>query len=327
MRRRDFFGIIGGAVAWPLSAQAQQSPRPPIVGYLMNARPEGGTAFVAAVRKGLGEAGMVEGKDFTEELRWSNNDADRLPELAADLVRRRVAVIVALTTSPAVRAAKAATTEIPIVFVTGIDPVQAGFVTSLNRPGGNVTGISAMNLELGSKWIALLHELLPAAKRVAVLVNFEGGESARLLITNTQAANLAIGLQTEFVFASKVDEIDSALAGLGSRAQALIVHPDVFFVQNRAKLAALAIREKLPTLSTLPDFTKAGGMMSYGSNFIDAHRQAGIYVGRILRGDKPGELPVQQASKFNFMINLKTAKAIDVDIPATLLARADEVIE
>ena len=328
MRRREFLSsLVGAAALWPLAARAQQSPRLPVVGYLMNSTPEGGTAFVAAVRNGLDEAGMVEGKDFTSELRWANNDADRLPGLAADLVRRRVAVIVATAASPTVRAAKTATTEIPIVFVTGIDPVQAGFVTSLNRPGGNVTGISTMNLELGSKWVALLHELLPAAKRVAVLVNFEGGESARLLITGTQAATLAMGLQTEFVFASKVGEIDAALAGLGSRAQALIVHPDTFFIQNRAKLAALAIREKLPTLSTLPDFAKAGGMMSYGSNFIDAHRQAGVYVGRILRGDKPGELPVQQASKFNFVINLKTAKAIGVDIPATLLARADEAIE
>jgi len=238
-----------------------------------------------------------------------------------------VAVIVALTTSPAVRAAKAATTQIPIVFATGIDPVQAGFVASLNRPGGNVTGISGMNLELGSKWVALLHELLPAAKRVAVLVNFEGGESARLLITGTQAASLAIGLQPEFVFASKADEIDAALAGLGSRAQALVVHPDSFFVPHIAKIAALAIREKLPALSTLPDFARAGGMMSYGSNFIDANRQAGIYVARILKGEKPNELPVQQASKFNFVINLKTAKAIGVDIPPTQLARADEVIE
>src|SRR6266566_45376 len=177
MRRRDFFGVLSGALAWPLSARAQQSPRLPVVGYLMNSTPEGGSAFVAAVRKGLDEAGMVEGKDFTSELRWANNDADRLPGLAADLVRRRVAVIVATAASPTVRAAKTATTEIPIVFVTGIDPVQAGFVTSLNRPGGNVTGISTMNLELGSKWISLLHELLPAAKRVAVLVNFAGGES------------------------------------------------------------------------------------------------------------------------------------------------------
>jgi putative ABC transport system substrate-binding protein len=314
-------------MVWPLAAQAQPSLQPPVVGYLMNGRPEGQTALVDAVRKGIGEAGLVEGKDFTGEFRWANNDADRLPGLAADLVRRRVAVLVALTTSPAVRAAKTATTEIPIVFVTGTDPVQAGFVTSLNRPGGNVTGISAMNLELGSKWVALLHELLPTAKRVAVLVNFEGGESARLLITGTQAANLAIGLQTEFVFASKVDEIDAALAGLGSRAQALIVHPDAFFLQHRATLAALAIREKLPTISTLPDFAKVGGMMSYGSNFIDAHRQAGAYVARILRGEKPGELPVQQASKFHFVINLKTAKAIGAEIPATLLARTDEVIE
>ena len=279
------------------------------------------------MRKGLDEAGLVEGKDFTSDVRWANHDADRLPGLATDLVRRRVAIIVALNTTLSTRAAKTATTEIPIVFVTGTDPVQAGLVTRLNRPGGNVTGISTMNLALGSKWVALLHELLPAIKRVAVLVNLAAGDTARSLITGTQEAALAIGLQTEFVFANNEGEIDAALAGLGTRAQALIIHPDALFSQNRAKVAALAIREKLPALSTVPDFAKAGGLMSYGSNFIDAHRQGGIYVARILRGDKPGELPVQQATKFNFVINLKTAKTIGVDIPATLLARADEVIE
>jgi putative ABC transport system substrate-binding protein len=323
MRRREFLGIFGGAAAaWPFAAQAQQPAPPPVIGFLSQSTPEAGAAFVAAVRKGLGEAGMVEGKDFTSEVRWANRDADRLPGLANDLVRRRVAVIVALNTALTVRAAKTTTTEIPIVFMT-----KAGLVTSLNRPGGNVTGISAMNLEIASKWVALLHELLPAIKRIAVLVNFTSGESARQLITGTQAAALTIGLQTEFVFADNESEIDAAFAGLGARAQALIIHPDALFGQYRVKLAALAIREKLPALSIVPDFAKAGGLMSYGSNFIDALRQGGIYVARILKGAKPGELPVQQATKFNFVINLKTAKAIGVDIPATLLARADEVIE
>jgi len=327
MKRREFITRLGGvAVAWPLAARAQQ-PTMPVIGFLSHGTPEGTAAFVAAVRKGLGEAGLVEGKDVTSELRWARHDADRLPALAADLVQRRVALIVTLDTVAAARAAKAATTEIPIVFALGTDPVQAGLVASLNRPGGNITGISTMNLDLGSKWIGLLHELLPAAKRFAVLVNIENADSARSIITRTQEAALALGTQTEILFASNEREIDAALAGLGARAQALILHPDVLFTQNLEKLAALAIREKLAALYSTPNFPQAGGLMSYGSSFLEAQRQAGVYVGRILKGEKPGELPVQRASKFDFVINLKTAKTIRIDIPTTLLARADEVIE
>ena len=327
MKRREFITRLGGvAVAWPLAARAQQ-PTMPVIGFLSHGTPEGTAAFVAAVRKGLGEAGLVEGKDVTSELRWARHDADRLPALAADLVQRRVALIVTLDTVAAARAAKAATTEIPIVFALGTDPVQAGLVASLNRPGGNITGISTMNLDLGSKWIELLHELLPAAKRFAVLVNIENADSARSIITQTQEAALALGTQTEILFASNEREIDAALADLGARAQALIMHPDVLFTQNLEKLAALAIREKLAALYSTPNFPQAGGLMSYGSSFLEAQRQAGVYVGRILKGEKPGELPVQRASKFDFVINLKTAKTIRIDIPTTLLARADEVIE
>jgi len=326
MKRRAFITLLGGAVAWPLAARAQQ-PAMPVVGFLSHGTPEGTASFVAAVRKGLGEAGLVEGKDVTSALRWARHDADRLPALAADLVQRRVALIVTLDTVAAARAAKAATTEIPIVFALGTDPVQAGLVASLNRPGGNITGISTMNLDLGSKWIGLLHELLPAAKRFAVLVNIENVDSARSIITQTQEAALALGTQTEILFASNEREIDAALAGLGARAQALIMHPDVLFTQNLEKLAALAIREKLAALYSTPNFPQAGGLMSYGSSFLEAQRQAGVYVGRILKGEKPGELPVQRASKFDFVINLKTAKTIRIDIPTTLLARADEVIE
>ena len=305
----------------------RSSRRCRLVGFLSHGRPEGTAAFVAAVRKGLLEAGLVEGKDVTSELRWARHDADRLPALAADLVQRRVALIVTLDTVAAARAAKAATTEIPIVFALGTDPVQAGLVASLNRPGGNITGISTMNLDLGSKWIGLLHELLPAAKRFAVLVNIENADSARSILTQTQEAALALGTQTEILFASNEREIDAALAGLGARAQALIMHPDVLFTQNLEKLAALAIREKLAALYSTPNFPQAGGLMSYGSSLLEAQRQAGVYVGRILKGEKPGELPVQRASKFDFVINLKTAKTIRIDIPTTLLARADEVIE
>ena len=326
MKRRAFITLLGGAVAWPLAARAQQ-PAMPVVGFLSHGTPEGTASFVAAVRKGLGEAGLVEGKDVTSALRWARHDADRLPALAADLVQRRVALIVTLDTVAAARAAKAATTEIPIVFALGTDPVQAGLVASLNRPGGNITGISTMNLDLGSKWIGLLHELLPAAKRFAVLVNIENADSARSIITQTQEAALALGTQTEILFASNEREIDAALVDLGARAQALIMHPDVLFTQNLEKLAALAIREKLAALYSTPNFPQAGGLMSYGSSFLEAQRQAGVYVGRILKGEKPGELPVQRASKFDFVINLKTAKTIRIDIPTTLLARADEVIE
>jgi putative ABC transport system substrate-binding protein len=328
IRRRQFITLLGGAAAaWPLAARAQQAAPPPVIGYLSHGTPEGTSAFVAAVRNGLGETGLVEGKDVTSELRWARHDADRLPALAADLVQRRVALIVTLDTVTAARAAKAATTQIPIVFALGTDPVQAGLVASLNRPGGNVTGISTMNLDLGSKWVELLHELLPAARRFAVLVNIENADSARSLITRTQEAALTLGMQTEVLFASTEREIDAALAGLGARAQALIIHPDVLFTQNREKLAALAMREKLPALYSIRDFPQAGGLMSYGSSFLEAQRQAGVYAGRILKGEKPGELPVQRATTFTFVINLKTAKALGLDVPPTLLARADEVIE
>jgi putative tryptophan/tyrosine transport system substrate-binding protein len=327
LRRRQFLTLLGGAAAaWPFTAHSEQGA-PPVIGYLSHGTPEGTADFVTAVRKGLDEAGFVEGKDITSELRWARHDADRLPALAADLVQRRVAVIVTLDTVTAARAAKAATSEIPIVFALGTDPVQAGLVGSLNRPGSNITGISSMNLDLGSKWVELLHELLPAAKRFAVLVDIENTDSARSIITRTQEAALALGTQTEILFASNEREIDAALAGLGARAQALIMHPDVLFTQNLQKLAALTIREKLAALYSTPNFPQAGGLFSYGSSFSETQRQAGVYAGRILKGEKPGDLPIQRATKFNFVINLKTAKTIGIDIPATLLVRADEVIE
>jgi putative ABC transport system substrate-binding protein len=326
--RRELLAALGSAaVAWPLAARAQQSAMP-VIGYLAQGTSEGTAALVDAVRKGLGEAGIVEGKDVTSELRWAGNVADRLPGLAVELIQRRVAVIVALDTVAAARAAKAATTEIPIVFAgVGTDPVQAGLVASLNRPGGNVTGISTMNSDIGPKWVGLLHELLPAAKRFAVLVNIANAEVARSIITGTQGATLMIGMQCEILFASNEDEIDAALSGLGDRSQALIIQTDVLFLQHREKLAALAIREKLPALYALRDFPNAGGLMSYGSSWLDAHRQGGVFAGRILKGEKPGDLPVQRATKFDLVINLRTAKTIGIDIPATLLARADEVIE
>jgi putative tryptophan/tyrosine transport system substrate-binding protein len=326
MRRREFITLLGGAVGpGPLTAYAQAQT--PIVGYLAQGTPEGAAPLIAAVRKGIGEAGLVEGKDFTSEFRSAGNDADRLPGLATDLIQRRVAVIATLGTVASARAAKAGTTEIPIVFAMGTDPVHAGLVASLNHPGGNITGISTLSLDLGSKWVGLLHELLPAANYFAVLVNLANPDAAQSLITGAQLGARSIGLQTEFIFAGSEGEIEPAFAGLGWRAHALIIQPEVLFFQNLRKLAVLAIREKLPALYALRDFPQAGGLMSYGSSLIEAHRQAGVYVARILKGEKPGDLPVQQATKFNFVINLKTAKAIGSDIPATMLARADEVIE
>jgi putative ABC transport system substrate-binding protein len=236
-------------------------------------------------------------------------------------------VIVTLNTVTAALAAKAATREIPIVFALGTDPVQAGLVSSLNHPGGNITGISTMNLDLGEKWIGLLRELLPTAKRFAVLVNIQNAESARSLISGTQAAALRIGLQNEILFAGNEREIESTMDGLGGRSQALIIQPEVLFLQNLDKLAAFAIREKLPALYALRDFPRAGGLMGYGSSLIEAQRHAGVYAGRIIKGEKVGDLPVELATKFDFVINLKTAKAIGLDIPPTMLARADEVIE
>ena len=325
MRRRDFIkGIAGSTVTCPLAAGAQSVP--PMIGYLAQAKPEEIAVLVAANRNGLGETGLVEGKDYISEFRSAGGDANLLPGLATELVQRRAAVIVTLDTLAAARAAKAVTTAVPIVFATGADPLRGRLVESLNRPGGNITGISAMNLELGSKWVGLLHELLPAAKRIAILVNIENADVARMMITDTQEAAFSMGLQTEFVFASNEGEIEPALSGLGARSQGLIIQTDVAF-RNSEEVAGFAVRGKLPALAAQKDFAKAGGLMSYGSSFVEAQRLAGTYVGRILKGEKPGDLPVQRATKFDFLINLKTAKALGLTIPPTLLARADEVIE
>ncbi len=326
MRRREFIRLAGGAaIAWPLAALAQ-TPLP-VVGYLAEGTPESSAALVDAIRKGLSEGGLVEGRDFSSEFRFARHDADLLPGLAVDLIRRRMAIIVVLDTVAAARVAKTATTEIPVLFTVGPDPVKTGLVGSLNRPGGNVTGISTMNAAIAAKWIGLLHELLPDAKRCAILVNVANAETAKSSIIDAQDAAFALGLQTEVRFASNEGEIDVAFSGLGARAQAIIIQPDELFTQNVTKLAALAIRERLPALYPLREFAEAGGLMAYGSSFIEAHRQAGVYAARILKGERSGELPVQQATKFDFVINLKTAKALGLTIPPGLLSIADEVIE
>jgi putative ABC transport system substrate-binding protein len=325
MRRRDFITLLGGAAAaWPIAARAQQ-PAVPVVGFLHAGVPTSYTP--SAFLKGLSEAGYVEGRNVTIEYRWANNDNSRLPELAADLVRRRVTVIATPGSSIAAHAAKALTTTIPIVFGAAIDPVQQGLVASLNRPGGNVTGINSMTGELGSKHLALLREVVPGAVRIAALVNpntLGGG----LMIRDLQAAAASLERQIVVVTASALPEIYSAFASAArERAEAMLVTTNPLFGAHRSLLAVLAARRALPTIYTDRIFPEAGGLLSYGSSVVSLYRQAGIYTGRVLKGEKPANLPVMQETKFELVINLQVAKALEIAIPATLLALADEVIE
>jgi putative ABC transport system substrate-binding protein len=324
--RREFITLLGGAVAaWPLAARAQQ-PKMPVIGYLYAGAPETSAHFVAAFRGGLSEAGYVEGRDGAVEYRWAHNDVARLPELAADLVRRRVAVIVASAPVAAV-AAKAATTTIPIVFRVSWDPVELGLVASLNRPGGNITGVHAMSWEIGSKRLGLLHELLPGASRFGVLVN-PSDPNAEHLIRDLQAAASVIQRHIEFFNARNSAEIDVALASLvQNRPDALLVAPQSLFVNRRVQVVGLAMRHILPAIYPSRDFAEIGGLMSYGSSASEQFRLTGIYAGRVLKGEKPAEMPILRASKFELVVNLQTAKVLGIEVPATLLAAADEVIE
>ncbi len=300
----------------------------PVIGYLEAGSPEASANLVAAFRKGLSEAGYVEGRNVAIVFRWAHNENDRLPDLAADLVHRRVDVIVTPVSTPAAFASKAATTTIPIVFGTGADPVRAGLVASLNRPGGNVTGVNTMSLELMPKRLGLLNELLPGAARFAVLVNPSNPFGAEPAITDVRAAAVAIGQQIEVFTASSNRDIDTAFATLTQkRADAVVFTPDALFDSRRVQLAILAARHQLPALHWKREFAEVGGLMSYGSNVADVLRHTGIYTGRILKGERPADLPVLLPTKFEFVINLQTAKALGLEIPPTLLARADEVIE
>jgi ABC-type uncharacterized transport system substrate-binding protein len=327
--RRNFITLLGGAAAaWPLAARAQQPATMPVIGFLHSASAAAYAAPLAAFRKALSEAGYVEGQNVAIEYRWANNENDRLPELAADLVRRQVALIVAAGSTPSALAAKAATSTIPIVLVFGADPVRLGLVASLNRPGGNVTGISSINRELSSKRLGLLHELLPRAARFGVLVNPDNPSITESFVTELQTAASAIGRQIEVVTASTNGDIDTAFATLvKKRADALLISPDALFVTRRVQLITLAVRHALPALYHRRELAEAGGLMSYGSDLPDQYRQTGVYVGRILKGEKPAEMPVQLPTRFEFVINLQTAKTLGIEIPATLLALADEVIE
>ena len=325
-RRREFITLLGGvAIAWPLAVDAQQ-PAMPVVGFLNHAPPN--AALAAAFRKGLSETGFVEGQNVAIEFRWANNEFDRLPALAADLVSRHVAVIATPLSTPAALAAKAATTTIPIVFGIGTDPVQTGLVTSFNRPGGNITGIAGMSWELAAKRLGLLHELLPKATRFAVLVNPNSHETNEPFLKDVHAAAAAIRTQSDLLSATNNREIDTAFATVvGERADALLVAPETLFLSRRLQIVGLCLRHAVPALYPWREAVEIGGLMSYASSIADLNRQTGIYTGRVLKGETPAELPVMRATKIEFIINLQTAKTIGVDIPPTLLASADEVIE
>ena len=327
MQRRYFFGVLSGAAVWPLSAWAQQ-PAMPVVGFLHVVSPGPFVRFVTAFRLGLSEAGYVEGQNVKIEFRWAEGHADRLPALAADLVRRHVNVIATPGNTGAALAAKAATATIPIVFGIPDDPVKFGLVASLARPGGNATGINFFTAELVAKRLGLLHELVPAAVRVAVLVNPADATNAETTVKGVEAAARTIGLQTKIVKATTSDEIDAAFAGFArERPDALFVGPGAFFNTRRVQLVTLAARRAIPAAYSVRDYAEAGGLMSYGTSIADMFRQVGVYTGRILKGAKPADLPVVQPTKFELVINLKTANALGLKIAPQLLASADEVIE
>jgi ABC-type uncharacterized transport system substrate-binding protein len=311
MKRRKFMTLLSGAVAWPLAARAQQ-PTMPVVGYLGAQSPAAFASRVTAFRQGLGETGYVEGRNVAIEFRWAEGQHDRLPVLAAELVARRVAVIVAPGGPPAAIAAKSVTTTIPIVFEMGADPIAMGLVTSLNRPGGNLTGVSSLNVEVTPKRLEILHEAIPTATVVAVLLN-PTSPTADSQLRNLQEAARALGLQLHVLHASGARDFDAVFATLLQlRASGLVVASDTFFATHSEQLAAIALRHAVPAIHQSRDFTLAGGLMSYGGSFVESHRQAGVYTGRVLKGDKPADLPVQQVTKVELLINLKTAKALGV---------------
>jgi putative tryptophan/tyrosine transport system substrate-binding protein len=326
VNRREFITLLGGAAAgWPLAARAQQAAIP-VIGYLNNGSPESDARRLTGLRRGLNQTGYVEGRNLVIEYRWAGNQADRLPALAADLVQLRVDVIV----SPghvATFAAKAATASIPIVFGVGNDPVQLGLVASINRPGGNLTGFNAFAGELGAKGLAVLHELVPGIATVGFLEN-PNNPAFEVRTRDVLAAAAAIGLNVQILKAGTDREIDAAFVSLvQARTGALLVSNDAFFNSRIEQLVALAARHAIPTMYTFREFVVAGGLISYGSSLIETYRQVGLYTGRILKGEKPADLPVIQATKLELVINLKTAKALGLQIPDRLLAIADEVIE
>jgi putative ABC transport system substrate-binding protein len=325
LKRREFITFLGGAAAaLPLDARAQQ-PALPVVGFLNSRGPGENEAILVAFRRGLKEVGYVEGQNVTIEYRWADNQYDRLPMLAADLVGRRVAVIV--SNGPPIKTVKAATSTIPIVFAVGFDPLTFGLVTSLSRPGGNLTGVSILDVEIGPKRLELLRELIPTATVVALLVN-PTTPAAEAIARDVQAAARLLGLQLHVLHAATDRDFDAVFATLAQlRADALIIGGDPFFTSRSRHLGELTLARRVPAIYEFHEFAAAGGLISYGTSLADAYRQVGTYTGRILKGEKPSDLPVQQATKVELILNLKTAKALGIAVPNSLLGRADEIIE
>lgn len=327
MRRRDFIALVSGATAWPLSAHAQR-PALPLIGFLSAEWPHLFEERLQGFHSGLGEVGYVEGHNVSIEYQWAEGRMERLPALAAGLVRRQVNVIVVLGSTQAALAVKAATSTIPTVFYVGTDPVKIGLVASLNRPGGNLTGVTTLNVQMAAKRLELLHELLPKATVVAALVNPANPIVAETSERDLLAATRNLGLKLHVLRASTERETNDALATLAQlQANALLIDADGVFISQTKNLAALTSRYAMPAIHAARDFVVAGGLMSYGNSPAESYRQAGVYAGRLLKGEKPSDLPVQQATKVNFAINLKTAKAFGLNVPNTLIGRADEVIE
>jgi putative ABC transport system substrate-binding protein len=327
MKRREFITLLGGAAAWPLAARAQQTAMP-IVGFVSARSAEEAARPGAAFRKGLNETGYVENQNVMVEYHWLEGQYDRLPSLMADLVRRRVAVIATPQSQPASLAAKAATTTIPIVFGVGEDPVKLGLVASLARPGGNATGINFFNAEAGAKRLGLLRDLVPKALRIALLVNPANPTIGEVMLRDIPEAARALGLEIQVLNATTSREIEAAFATLvRDRADALFVAPDSFFNSRRVQFATLATRHGVPAVYPLREYVVAGGLMSYGTDVLENWRQVGVYTGQILKGAKPADLPVLQSSKFEFVINMQTARALGLEVPNSLQLLADEVIE
>jgi putative ABC transport system substrate-binding protein len=327
MRRREFITLVGGAAVWPLVAHAQR-PAMPVIGYLGSETPDRFATRLTAFRQGLGTMGFDEDRNVAIEFRWAEGQPDRLPALAADLVRRQVAVLVAPGSAAAGLAAKAATTTIPVVFETGLDPVEAGLVKSLSRPEGNVTGVTSLNADVTPKGLELLHELIPQAKSFSVLVDPANAVTTNIVRKDLEATSRALGLELLIHNASIDSDFEAVFAKLVQpRTGGLLIVANPVFNTRAQQLAALSLKYALPAVHAVREFAIAGGLMSYGGNIRESHRQAGIYTGRILKGEKPADLPVQQATKVELYINLKTAKALGINIPNTLIGRADEVIE
>ena len=327
IRRREFLATLGGAaVAWPLVARAQQ-PAMPVIGFIRDGSADANARNVAAFRKGLNETSTIEGQNVTIEYHWPEGHHDRLPALMADLVRRQVAVIATVGNVPTL-AAKAATATIPVVFGVGDDPIRLGLVASLARPGGNLTGINFFNAEVATKRLRLLHDLVPKAVRVAVLLNPANASATEPQLRIVQEAAPTVGLQIQILNATTIGEIDAAFATLErERSDALFVGGDAFFLSRRAQLVTLTAHGRMPATFALRDFVEAGGLMSYGTDLGDTFRQVGVYTGKILKGAKPGELPVLQSTKFELVINLQTARMLGMEVPPAVLSIADDLIE